>query len=1094
MYRSLVGLSFVAGASAQCLPPLRSNYDFKGVGPDSTTPFDLKWQYESATDYFMSHYDALKAAAQAKVDSGDSTDLSSAMADVGTEKGIATDTVQAAQGLLASCASTPGATCERAATMAYICGDSVPTIVCDTDAGTVTATYADPQEYSVSVEGNTWSVKYSNGAVLATGSVGTPASTITPITQQCVSDGLCTDPVSIALTEDILPTSDANLKFLDPATGTSFVLDYEESSARDYFHTLYLSGKAALGDAPLPSSFAAYGEIYDPIYTNTYNACPEVDGTADTTCEKDTFLAEMCDKGPTLDCSTAGVVKASYLDGDAYRLDNDESTWAVKYNLAGSLMDKTLVTASIGSGAASITPMTQADANNPVSVTLAQPFEPLYLDAYNLNTDETDVSCPFGTVSASCTDSLLSLSGCFTNEADWVAVDADKDGALDGVDAFPNDASETLDTDGDGSGDNADAFPNDASETADSDLDGTGDNADGCPNDAAKTAAGQCGCGNVDTDNDGDGTANCNDACPDDAAKIAAGICGCGESDADSDDDGTADCDDACPDDTTKTAAGICGCGVSDADTDEDGTADCIDAFPNDISESVDTDGDGIGDNADVFPNDDSETVDTDGDLTGDNADGCPNDAAKTVPGACGCGNAPKANFWCAGGVQTEHQKCGVGEGVPAALVDNLPTDQAFTCEVCGDLDHKYSLIEDYSGCADHTPCPAGQEPKDKDGSSNPGCQACDSESFTTDTDYAACTDKLQCSSSQYEVSPGSTTENRQCATKVCTCSNGTPVSATTCSANGAEQCGSCNTNFAISGVQCLVDTDGDNSADVDDDDDDNDTILDVDEAAGCTLLTDCDGDGILDQNEADGSAIGKDCRVETDCDGDGVLDQNEADGSALGKDCRVETDCDGDTIEDQNEGDGSAISKDCRVESDCDGDTILDQDESDGSAIGKDCTVLVDCDGDGVNDIDEPDGSSIGKDCRVETDCDGDGLTDLEEIEHNTDPLHTDSDGDGLTDGEEVEQHNTEPDAADTDGDGLSDSSELNDGNVHTHALSSDTDGDGVSDKDDLCHGVDDNDCCFAQKELGNRYRYIELQCCSQLSDTALCDRTSAV
>ena len=48
--------------------------------------------------------------------------------------------------------------------MAYICSDSVPAIACDGD--TITATYADPQEYSVSVEGNTWSVKYSNGAVL----------------------------------------------------------------------------------------------------------------------------------------------------------------------------------------------------------------------------------------------------------------------------------------------------------------------------------------------------------------------------------------------------------------------------------------------------------------------------------------------------------------------------------------------------------------------------------------------------------------------------------------------------------------------------------------------------------------------------------------------------------------------------------------------------------------------------------------------------------------------------------------------------------------------------------------------------------------
>ena len=146
MYRYLAGLSLVTSASAQCLPPLRSNYDFKGVGPSSTTPFDLSWDYDSATDYFMSHYDALKAAAQEKVDAGTSADLSTAMADVGTDKSIATATITAAQGLLATCAATPGATCERTVTMAYMCGDSVPTIACDVAGGTITATYADPQE------------------------------------------------------------------------------------------------------------------------------------------------------------------------------------------------------------------------------------------------------------------------------------------------------------------------------------------------------------------------------------------------------------------------------------------------------------------------------------------------------------------------------------------------------------------------------------------------------------------------------------------------------------------------------------------------------------------------------------------------------------------------------------------------------------------------------------------------------------------------------------------------------------------------------------------------------------------------------------
>jgi hypothetical protein len=60
--------------------------------------------------------------------------------------------------------------------------------------------------------------------------------------------------------------------------------------------------------------------------------------------------------------------------------------------------------------------------------------------------------------------------------------DSDEDGVFDHLDAFPNDASETIDSDGDGVGDNGDVFPNDPSETMDSDGDGIGDNADTSPN------------------------------------------------------------------------------------------------------------------------------------------------------------------------------------------------------------------------------------------------------------------------------------------------------------------------------------------------------------------------------------------------------------------------------------------------------------------------------------------------------------------------------------------------------------------------------------------------------------------------------------
>ncbi|MFT5118645.1 MAG: hypothetical protein ACI9NY_002187, partial [Kiritimatiellia bacterium] len=58
---------------------------------------------------------------------------------------------------------------------------------------------------------------------------------------------------------------------------------------------------------------------------------------------------------------------------------------------------------------------------------------------------------PAGSASKSC-DYLLSST-----------TDYDDDGAVDNVDTFPNNASESVDTDGDGFGDNADPFPQDAS-------------------------------------------------------------------------------------------------------------------------------------------------------------------------------------------------------------------------------------------------------------------------------------------------------------------------------------------------------------------------------------------------------------------------------------------------------------------------------------------------------------------------------------------------------------------------------------------------------------------------------------------------------
>jgi hypothetical protein len=226
------------------------------------------------------------------------------------------------------------------------------------------------------------------------------------------------------------------------------------------------------------------------------------------------------------------------------------------------------------------------------------------------------------------------------------------------------------DSDGDGTPNCIDGCPNDPLKIAagqcgcgvmdtDSDGDGTPNCIDGCPNDPLKIAAGQCGCGVMDTDSDGDGTPNCVDDCPFDLDKTEPGSCGCGVPDTDSDGDGQVDCEDLCPDDPDKTAPGACGCGVADTDFDGDSTPDCLDGCPNDPLKiaagqcgcgmpDTDADNDGTVDCLDGCPNDSNKTqpgicgcgvpdTDSDGDGQVDCEDLCPDDPDKTAPGVCGC-------------------------------------------------------------------------------------------------------------------------------------------------------------------------------------------------------------------------------------------------------------------------------------------------------------------------------------------------------------------------------------------------------------------------------------------------------------------------
>lgn len=197
---------------------------------------------------------------------------------------------------------------------------------------------------------------------------------------------------TIQLDEPIMPTSDSNL-----VLGSRFVLDIDDSKNYLHSHYAYLKAIASpLGDLPAAFGMLGLPQANVDSATAIYNDCGD-----NTDCEKNLIHAATC-LGDTVDCTDGE--KWFYNDGDQYSVDTTEDAWTVRYG------DKVLATAPIGQGATAITPITQVDANNPVSVYLATPFEPLYLGAYNLG---TTVTCEFGTPVSTCTNNLLSLSGCY---------------------------------------------------------------------------------------------------------------------------------------------------------------------------------------------------------------------------------------------------------------------------------------------------------------------------------------------------------------------------------------------------------------------------------------------------------------------------------------------------------------------------------------------------------------------------------------------------------------------------------------------------------------------------------------------------------
>ncbi|MBL3599199.1 MAG: tandem-95 repeat protein [gamma proteobacterium endosymbiont of Lamellibrachia anaximandri] len=349
-----------------------------------------------------------------------------------------------------------------------------------------------------------------------------------------------------------------------------------------------------------------------------FDTPPLVDSTTDTTEEQ----ADVASYRAAVEALTAVVAQIDdqLPDADANAVLEELAADLSTGQIDGQVPDETgTPTASTVLTETSATVLQQDPATLPIPGTDDGTGTPLTVDqVQQILIDEKAT-----TGSTTNTDDLDPTTGTIELVLEPAEPDPDRDGdeVPNTLDAFPDDATESVDSDGDGTGDNADTdddndgvadldddFPFDPAEQVDTDGDGTGNNAD--------------------TDDDGDGVPDTSDDYPLDNTKSSIN---------DQDNDGWDALYD--PDDNDDTNPGVSfasqdpdGDGIPndvDADDDNDAEPDASDAFPKDASETVDTDGDGIGDNADADDDNDGLSdvdegdgaVDTDGDGTPDSRD-----------------------------------------------------------------------------------------------------------------------------------------------------------------------------------------------------------------------------------------------------------------------------------------------------------------------------------------------------------------------------------------------------------------------------------------------------------------------------------------